>query len=116
MHNNFANEHKTLEQRVNYFKAKVKNSVTEENANIAKENGIAIAEVNKVNNAKMGEYQKLCIDYEGKRRVEEEAFEVKRNEDMKFVAALRIKVDPRFQETVDELMPKKNEDDEVKVG
>jgi hypothetical protein len=41
LHEELAGLHRGYEQKVNYFKAKVKNAVTAENARIAKENAIA---------------------------------------------------------------------------
>ena len=48
-HEELAAVHREYEQKVNYYKAKVKNLVTAENARIAAENGIKQAKVNQKN-------------------------------------------------------------------
>lgn len=100
-HEDLATLHRKYESRVNYFKAKVKNLVTDENARIAKENGVKQAEVNKENESLRATYNTEHAKYLADMKVEHEEFETKRQEDIKATAALRIKVDPRFQETVD---------------
>jgi len=49
-------------------------------------------------------------DYREKAKIEIGNFEAKRLENIKAISALRIKVDPRFQEVVDELLDKSGED------
>lgn len=89
IHNKIALLHTQAEQRVNYFKAKVKNSVTSENANIQKEN-----------NVKQMEYNTLATEFNKERGVEETKFEVERLGKIKTIAAKRILVDDRFQKII----------------
>jgi hypothetical protein len=105
-HEELANLHRENEQRVNYFKAKVKNLVTEENARISKENAIAQAEVNKTNEAIRLEYTNKHLTYSEAVKVEREEFETTRQQDIQAAAALRISIDPRFQETIDIFLKK----------
>jgi len=103
-HEELAAIHRSHEQRVNYFKAKVKNLVTEENARIAKENALGQAEVNKANEALRLEYTNKHLAYMEAVKVEREEFERGRQLAIQSAAALRISVDPRFQETIDSFL------------
>ena len=105
-HETLATMHRTHEMRVNYFKAKVKNLVTEENASIAKENGIEQAKVNAENNILHEQWNGITKAYQDAVSQERQEFESKRQEDIKETAALRIDVDPRFQALVDEFLAK----------
>lgn len=105
-HEELAGLHRTHEMRVNYFKAKVKNLVTEENARISKENALGQAEVNKANEALRLEYTNKHLTYMETMKVEREQFEAARQKEIQEASALRISVDPRFQETIDSFLKK----------
>ena len=106
LHQELANLHRDYEQKVNYFKAKVKNLVTLENARIANENAQKEAVVTEHNNNLINEYKAKIQAYNGQLREEEQKFEKARMEKTKEIADLKISVDPRFQPVIDELMPK----------
>ena len=93
--------HRKYEQRVNYFKAKVKNLVTLENAEIAKRNGIKQAEVNEANAALVTQFKADMNAFEAKIKLETEQFEAERQNAIKTVASLRIMIPARFQSVVD---------------
>lgn len=100
VHNELAAKHRHYEQRVNYFKAKVKNLVTEENARISAENGVLVSKINSEN-------ELLRLDYSNAMKVYEEAnqkaiqiFEQERQESIQKTSGLRISVDIRFQPVV----------------
>ena len=106
IHNELATAHREYEQRVNYFKAKVKNLTTTENASIAKHNADIQNAAAKTNNdlqltfetaSKKGNEQANDI------RVE---FEKTRQGKISEIAAMRIEVAPRFQPIVDEFLTK----------
>lgn len=100
LHENIAGIHREFEQKVNYYKSKVKNLVTLENARIAKENSDLQSEYEKMNKQLMDEYrQKGAIASERIKTIQNE-FEIQRHEKIKEVAAMRINVDPRFQEVI----------------
>ena len=100
-HEELAKLHRKYEQRVNYFKAKVKNLVTEENARIAKANADMINEYSKIESQYNTEYQLAYTEWiTAKAQAQQEA-EVERENLIKETAALRINVDPRFQEVID---------------
>lgn len=105
-HEELAALHREHEQRVNYFKAKVKNLVTEENARIAKENAVQQAELNKKNEDIRLKYTNEYLTYSETVKVESNEFEAQRQKDIQEAAALRISVDPRFQETIDIFLKK----------
>lgn len=102
LHEELAGLHRDYEQKVNYFKSKVKNSVTTENARIARENGVEQARVNEINNnineIYTKEYQKWAADY----RKELQIWEEKRQNRIQEAVALRIEVPSQFQSVVDE--------------
>ena len=101
LHEELAALHRGYEQRVNFFKAKVKNLVTTENARIARVNAEERARVNAINQKIAAEYdsaQKTWFDEEKKAQFEfQEAIE----EQIKEIAAYRIQVPARFQPVVD---------------
>ena len=101
LHEELAALHRGYEQRVNYFKAKVKNLVTAENARIARVNGEEQARANAVNQKIMAEYeaeQKIWFDAEKQAKFE---FQQVIEEQIKEIAAYRIQVPVRFQPVVD---------------
>ena len=103
-HEKIAASHRGFEQRVNYFKAKVKNLITDENARISKENAVTQAGLAKINEDLSSDYQVLVKAYTDKLKVEREEFEAVRLGDIKLTSALRISVDARFQPVVDIFM------------
>ena len=108
-HEEFAALHRNYEQRVNYFKAKVKNLVTMENARIAKVNADKISEYNALEAQYNAEYQSIFSEWSSARKLAQQTAEVERENLIKDVAALRINIDPRFQPVVD-LFLNKSED------
>ena len=104
IHNNLAALHRKYEQRVNYFKAKVKNLVTEENARISKVNADEQAIVNNSNRIMEDTFSELLRVYRAENLRLIQDFEKTRQEDIQKVAGLRITVDTRFQPTVDKYL------------
>ena len=101
LHEELAALHRGYEQRVNYFKAKVKNLVTTENARVARANAQEQARVNAINQKIMAEYeaeQKVWLDAEKKAKFE---FQEKIEQQIKEIAAYRIQVSARFQPVID---------------
>lgn len=105
LHESIALRHRQYEMRVNYFKAKVKNLVTEENARIASENGKAEAKANKINQILRNEYDLAYKAFSEEVLEARQKFENQRQKDTQVTAALRIQVDKRFQEIVTKYMP-----------
>jgi hypothetical protein len=106
IHNELAQAHREYEQRVNYFKAKVKNLTTAENARIAKHNADIQNAAAKTNND-------LQVTYETQTKKANEQvndiraeFEKTRQAKIAEIAAMRISIDPRFQATIDEFLTK----------
>lgn len=104
VHEELAALHRKYEQRVNYFKAKVKNLVTEENARISKVNADAQADASAKNSVLLSNYQNAYTLYQQELQKEKQTFEAQRQDDIKVIAALRITVDPRFQNVVDSFL------------
>lgn len=100
LHEELATKHSELEARVNYFKAKVKNLVTLENArintlnsNVYKEYQTKVREVSNIYNADYSEWR-------AKFDAAHSEFLAQKELDKKETIALRISVDPRFQSVV----------------
>ncbi len=112
LHEEFAGLHREYEQRVNYFKAKVKNLTTKENARIANVNADASAEVDKQNQGLRSEYLNALKEYGEKVQQARNEFEKERQAKIKEIASMRINVDQRFQPTVDEFLTKLSSEQE----
>lgn len=103
-HNEIAELHRKAEMRVNYFKAKVKNLVSQENADIAEYNGIEKSRVKAINEKTSAEFTQEQTNWIAQREIQESEFETKRNIKMKELASLRINIPERFKPIVDEFM------------
>ncbi|MFW6246765.1 MAG: hypothetical protein ACOC22_01120 [bacterium] len=101
LHEELAGLHRKFEQRVNYFKAKVKNLVTAENARIAEHNNEIANEVAKQNALLQAKYDKEFAAYQDEVRKIRTDFEKQRQKRIAEIASMRIGVDARFQEVVD---------------
>jgi hypothetical protein len=108
LHEDIAGHHRQYEQRVNYFKAKVKNLTSDENARIQKENADKAAEFLKVEKEVAQEYRNAMDAYNGEILKLTMEFNSQRELDIKAAAALRINVDPRFQHVIDQFITKEN--------
>jgi hypothetical protein len=104
IHEELAALHRGYEQKVNYFKAKVKNSVTSENARIAKERADIQAEVNEINSKQDVEYKNAYDKWAAEYRKASEEFEADRQKRIENAANLKIEVAERFQPVVDEFL------------
>jgi len=101
LHEDLAGIHRSYEQRVNYFKAKVNNLTTAENARIAKVNADAETEAEVTNRNLRNEFELAHKEYVAKVQGIKVEFEKERQSKIQTTAALRIDVDPRFQKVVD---------------
>ena len=105
-HNDLAALHREYEQKVNYFKAKVKNLVTKENARIAKHNADLQNAAAKTNNDLQLTYETATKKANEKANDIRVEYEKTRQANIEKIAAMRIDVDPRFQAVVDEFLTK----------
>lgn len=103
-HEELAALHRGYEQRVNYFKSKVKNSVTKENARISKINADAQSEANEKNALVMNEYTKKREAWLADYKKANLDFETERQNRIGEAVNLKIQVDARFQPVVDEFL------------
>lgn len=106
VHEKLAEIHRGYEQKVNYFKAKVKNLVTAENARIANVNADAESESEKTNETLRNEHDLKVKGYLARVQQVKAEFEKDRQAKIKETAALRIEVHPRFQKVVDIFLKK----------
>ena len=86
---------------MNYYKAKVKNLVTAENARLAKQIADEVSAINERNDKLLTQYHTAREMYQAEKRKVNVEFEEARQKEIAEVAALRIEVDPRFKPTVD---------------
>lgn len=104
VYNELATLHRGYESRVNFYKALVKNSVTEENAKIAKENQLGLSIVAAKNTALRNQYETAVQLWEDNALIEKQKFEETRTLEIQGVVNLRIQIEPRFQDTVDQYL------------
>lgn len=104
IHEMFAELHRNYENQVNYFKAKVKNLVTNENARIAKVNGEEIARVNQINSQLREAYTSEYKNFSEKYEKLSNSFEKERQFKIKEASALKIEVYPIFQDIIDQFL------------
>lgn len=100
-HEQISAAHRAYEQRVNYFKAKVKNLVSDENARIQKVNSNLLAEYDALMDKESEIRSKAFESYRNQVQKEAADFNAAREEQLKATAALRISVDSRFQPVID---------------
>jgi hypothetical protein len=103
-HETLSGLHRQYEQRVNYFKAMVKNAVTVENARRERVNADEAARVNQINKELTVQYETLRREWIEARKQAEFAFNEAKQKDIEQIAALRIEVPARFQTVVDEFL------------
>lgn len=101
LHEKLANIHRVYEQKVNYFKAKVKNIVTEENTRIAKHNNDLQIKAEEYNNNVDSDFHKEVKLYDEKIKTIKSEFEIYRQKTISEYVLMRIVVDDRFKETID---------------
>ena len=106
LHEKLATIHRKHEQRVNYFKAKVKNITTAENSKRAKVRNDRTNVVNAENETLLRDYKLELELVQQKANALLQAFEVTRQDNIAKYAALRIDIDPRFQDVVDTFLKK----------
>jgi hypothetical protein len=101
LHEALAGAHREYEQRVNYFKAKVKNLVTAENARIARANADEQARVNAINQKIQAEFESAQKAWLGDEQKEIFNFQEHIENHIKEIASYRIQVPARFQPVID---------------
>jgi hypothetical protein len=106
IHEELAALHRGYEQKVNYFKSKVKNAVTSENARIQKERGEIQARVNQQNSDLSNAYKLAYEQWTAEQRKAQHEFEEKRQGKIQDAVNLKIEVAERFQSVVDEFIEK----------
>lgn len=104
LHETLSQIHRKYEQRVNFFKSKVKNIVTQKNSEISKLNNLEINRVEKENKIRQNEYNKKYLEAIDMVEKIKSEFEIERQRKIKEISELKISVDPRFQPVVDELL------------
>jgi hypothetical protein len=104
LYEEFSSIHREAEQKVNFYKAKIKNLVTAENARIAEINGVEITRVNTLNSATREEFITANTAWNASHSLAQTKFEEDRKKRILEAASLKIKTAPQFQETIDEIL------------
>ena len=104
IHEELAALHRGYEQKVNYFKSKVKNAVTTENARIQNERAEIQADVNNSNSILANAYKVAYDEWAGEERKAAHEFEQKRQARIQDAVNLKIEVAERFQSVVNEFL------------
>ena len=104
VHEQLAALHRGFEQRVNYFKSKIKNATTSENARVQKERGEIQAGVNQQNSDLANAYKLAYEEWTANQRKAQHEFEEKRQGRIQDAVNLKIEVAQRFQDVVDEFL------------
>jgi hypothetical protein len=104
IHEELATLHRGYEQKVNYFKAKVKNATTSENARVQKERGEIQSRVNQQNSDLANTYKLAYEQWTADQRKAQHEFEEKRQGRIQEAVNLKIEIASRFQDVVDEFL------------
>jgi hypothetical protein len=104
IHEELAALHRGYEQKVNYFKSKVKSTVTASNASVQKARGDIQARVNQTNLELANEYKLAYDKWLADQRQAQHEFEEKRQGRIQDAVNLKINVAERFQDVVDEFL------------
>ena len=106
LHEELAAMHREYEQRVNYFKAKVKNLTTAENARIARVNADEVATATAYNNTVWAEFETATKQWYATEKQAKFEFQEQIETAINQIASLRIQVPARFQPVVDMFITK----------
>lgn len=104
IHEELAALHRGYEQKVNYFKSKIKNATTTENAKIQKERGDIQARVNEQNLELANAYKMAYDTWASNQRKAQHKFEEERQGRIQDAVNLKIEVAERFQPVVNEFL------------
>ena len=104
IHEELAALHRGYEQKVNYFKSKIKNAVTSTNAAVQKARGDIQARVNQQNLELANEYKLAYDKWLADQRKAQHKFEEARQGRIQEAVNLKIEVAERFQPVVDEFL------------
>ena len=104
IYENLAGLHRQYEQKVNYYKAKVKNLKTLENARISKENSVLSENVEKNNRILLDGYRIKNSEFLNLKNTASQLFEEKRQVNINEFSKLRIEVPARFQSIIDDIL------------
>lgn len=103
-HESLSAIHRKHEQRVNYFKAMVKNSVTNENARRIRVNADEQTRIDNINQELRTQHNTATSEWSARRAQAQYEFNEARQREIERIAALRIQVPARFQPVVDEFL------------
>lgn len=106
LHTELSMLHREYEQKVNYYKAKVKNLVSVKNSEIEMNNKLEADKIDKLDESIIEKYRMDMNSYRSKINSAKSEFESKRHERLKEASEMRITVDNRFQDVVDKFLVK----------
>jgi hypothetical protein len=108
LHENLANVHREYEQKVNYYKSKVKNLVSNKNIEISKINSDILTKAEVANKKLRQEYNELVNDFNTNLSIESLDFNKNKEIELKRISSLKIKIPTNLQPTVDKLLKDNN--------
>lgn len=111
-HDELAKIHRMYEQKVNYFKSKVKNMVTQKNAEIAANNEAILSETEAYNKKLSTEFEFLSNSYSNNISKLENNFNAEKAKLLKEAISMRIEIPDRFKTTIDSMMESIVKEDE----
>jgi len=101
IHEELSSLHRGYEQKVNYFKSKIKNLVTSQNSYISQENAMQQSEINEKNKIILEDYSRTYKLWLADAQKATHDFESKRQKRIEEAILLKIDVDILFQPVVD---------------
>jgi len=104
LHQDIEMKHRKFNQRVNYFKAMVKNLVSDENARIEKINLDEQTRVSIENHKNDQENSVLNDEYRSRFDIASREFNIKKELEIKRISQLKIAIDERFQDVINALV------------
>lgn len=111
LHQELSELHSSFEQRVNYYKAKVKNLVSIKNMEINELNSKNKIEVDSFNSTAQSAYNEAVEAYQSRIKDLRNAFETERLRALKVISALKIDIPQIYQELVNTLLNKVNKEE-----
>jgi hypothetical protein len=101
LHQELSDKHRESEKRVNYYRAKIQNLVSDENVRRVKDNKDKEAEVDRINSGLRAAYNTELATYEQALADEKKKFNANQLQKINEASKLRIQVDTRFKDVID---------------
>lgn len=104
IYESLASHHRDYEKRVNYYKAKIKNLVSEKNLEVKRKNNKVFEEFNKKKTEYLQQYNTLLQSYNERYEKARNEFLLEVDKKIKEVSNYRIVVDEKYKPVIDKYM------------